>query len=180
MVKGQVGNRNVEHTLGAVFRLGKQELSKIGPKEWQAAIRESTRSEEFYAKIDKLFPSPEEQVTDQLPQEPNDLEEQSSTEENQPESCENPFVCQICKVDFKASKAFTNHTKNYAICSACPKTFCGAQRENNLKGHFKKEHDIKPKTAHICQFCKKAFQYQSRLKHHLVRTPCGRQELPKN
>ena len=172
-----MGRRNVEHTLGAVFRLGQEELEKITPEDWQNAIKLATKSEQHYALIDGIIPSPEEQNSGPMPQ---DMEEEIPTEEIQPEPDQNPFLCSICHVDFKGSKAFTNHTKKYAKCSACPKMFCGAQRENNLKGHFKKEHNIKPQNAHFCPICKKAFEFPSRVKKHLTWSACGRQELPKN
>ena len=143
-------------------------MKKVTADTWAKAVKHAISQEDMYARIDgidELEPScqPDD---DELIEQANEL------------SIEEPvvFKCENCDFESHNPGAFKAHTNSLKKCESCPKLFCGNRSVQNLKSH-QREHDYKPKKVHICSHCNKPFQYASKLKHHLLWSPCGRKEL---
>ena len=135
-------------------------MGKITAEDWEKAVRHAIAQEDLYAQVDEI-----DQLNPLCP--PDDEVIEPAEEEKEILKCEN------CDFQSDNPGAFKTHTNSIKKCEHCPKLFCGTRSIDKLKTH-KKEHNYKPKTAHICTQCKKAFQNPSRLKQHLVWSKCGR------
>ena len=145
-------------------------MKKVTADTWAKAVKHAISQEDMYARvdgIDELEPSCQpDDDDDELIEQANEL------------SIEEPvvFKCENCDFESHNPGAFKAHTNSLKKCESCPKLFCGNRSVQNLKSH-QREHDFKPKKAHICVHCHKAYQYASKLKHHMKWSPCGRKAL---
>ena len=154
-------------TLNSIYELAKKEMESITAEEWSAAVRLAKKQEDLYAEVDQL-----DQLDPLL--EPNDepaIDE--AIKDDEPEESTEMSKCEHCEFESNNASSFTNHSNSVKKCDHCSKIFCGPRSIRNLKSH-QKEHKFKPNKAHTCIHCKKAFQYPSLLKKHMVWSKCGR------
>ena len=166
-MKGPVGKKNVGKTLNSIHELTVQEMNKIEPEHWQAAIRLATKHEAFYAKHDKIELDPllEPDLED------NENVEEPLEEEPVVQDVQDVKKCPHCSFETNLSRIYKQHTSSFRMCSICLKVFCGHYSSTNYNRH-QKEHE-KPKKD--CDICGKSFQFPSKLKQHLTWSACGRQ-----
>ena len=143
-------------------------MEKVTAEEWQAAIRLAKRQEDLYIEIDEDQPNhsllPDEDI------EPEVNDEEAAIE---PPAKKQILECEHCELKSESPGSFQRHKNSVKYCEHCGKVFCGRHAKRQLESH-QKEHDFKPKKAHICDHCKKAFPFPSKLKEHLVWSKCGR------
>ena len=159
-MKGRVAKKNVKKTLNSVFESAKEEMRKVSPDEWAAAVRLAVQQEDMYATEDQLDPS---------------LEPKEDEEITIEEVADEELKCDNCDYNFISLGRFERHKKAAKNCENCSKVFCGPSANRELKSHILREHTYKPKSAHVCNHCKKPFGYPSQLKHHMLWSACGRQ-----
>ena len=85
----------------------------------------------------------------------------------------NAYKCTNCDFESVRKTSIQVHMNSIIHCSLCTKTLCGRYAKRQYKSH-QREHDFKPKNAHICHVCSKCYQYASDLKQHLKWSACGR------
>ena len=141
-------------------------MEKVSAEEWQAAIRLAIRQEDLYIEIDQDQPSPSLMPEDIEPA----VEQEIAATEHEKEV----LKCENCDYETEIPAHFQNHKGSIIFCEHCSKCFCGKRAQRMLKTHLK-EHDFKPKNAHICEICKKPFKNATLLKNHKIRSKCGRQ-----
>ena len=142
-------------------------MESITAEEWSAAVRLAKKQEDLYAKVDQI-----DQLVPLL--EPNHepaIDEEIENDET--EEFAKKSKCEYCEFESNSPSAFKKHSNSVKKCDHCAKIFCGKRSSWNLKSH-QKEHNFKPKKAHICIHCKKPFQFHSKLKEHMVWSKCGR------
>ena len=174
MVKGRVAKKNVAKTLSTVYSLTVSEMNNITETDWSGAVQLATKHEALYAEIDSLSIEPADEPVEEAFDEPIGVPIVEPTQEtftNEVLKCEN------CHFETVLPNAFQNHRKSYIVCYVCAMKFCGKRARRNHGAHFKREHVFKPKSAFICNICKKPFGLQSVLKKHLKRSKCGKYQL---
>ena len=156
-----------------MHEIGKQELAKITADDWQSAIRLATKQEKLYAQIDQLDTQTEPNVQDEPVQDDPIVQD---------EIVQNVLVvtpgtahkCTNCNFETVQKRCMENHMNSFIQCSLCTETFCGRYAKRQHKSH-QRQHDFKPKNAHICHICSKCYQYAYLLQKHLKWSACGRQ-----
>ena len=153
-------------------------MNNITASDWSGAVDLATQHEALYAEIDSLMIEPTDEPVEEAFDEPIDVPiVEPFTEPVQETSTKNELKCENCHFETVLPNAFQNHRKSYIVCYVCAMKFCGKRARRNHEAHIRRGHDFKPKSAFICNVCKKPFGLKSILKTHLKRTKCGKPKL---